>query len=134
MNLRISIAVSLISLAGVRQTRAVASVELALGVVAGFVAVAIIDPGGGAPLLTAGHRPGEVDPLPRGLGVEILRPHLLAKHHVVVHVNKLLGESRNPVDVGFYCRRAECRKVSLIGENFLDTSIKYKSNKCVVMD
>lgn len=114
----------MISFASVKQTCAVASIKFTLGVVAGFVAVAVVDPGRGAPLLTAGHRPGEVDPLPRGLGVEILWPHLLAKHHVVIHVNKLLGESRNPVDVGFYCRRAECRKVTLIGENLLQTSIK----------
>ena len=42
-------------------TQAVAPIPVALGVVTGAVAVSVLDPGRGTSLLTAGHRPSQVD-------------------------------------------------------------------------
>lgn len=102
-----------------QHTCTVAAVVLALRVVTRLVTVSVIDPGGGTAFLTAGHGPRQVDALSCGLGVEILGPHLLTKHHVVIHVNELLRESRDPMDVGLYGRRTESWKVGLVWENFL---------------
>lgn len=104
---------------GRKPTCTVAAVVLALRVVTRLVTVSVIDPGGRTAFLTAGYGPRQVDPLPRGLGVEILGPHLPTKHNVIVHINELLGQSWDPMDVGLYGRRTESRKVGLVWENFL---------------
>lgn len=106
-------------LTGRKPTCTVAAVVLALRVVTRLVTVSVIDPGGRTAFLTAGYGPRQVDPLPRGLGVEILGPHLPTKHNVIVHINELLGQSWDPMDVGLYGRRTESRKVGLVWENFL---------------
>lgn len=106
-------------LTGRYHTCTVAAIVLALRVVTRLVTVSVVDPGGWTAFLTAGHGPGQVDALSRGLGVEILRPHLLTKHNVIIHVNELLGQSRDPMDVGLYGGRTESRKVGLVRENFL---------------
>lgn len=55
-----------------------------------------------------------------GVGEEVIRPHVFAKHHVVVQVNKLLGQSRNAVDVSLDGWGAESRKMALILEDILE--------------
>lgn len=54
-----------------------------------------------------------------GVAVEVVRPNVFAKHHIVIEVNKLLGESRDTVDVRFDGRRAESWKVGAVQENVL---------------
>lgn len=52
--------------------------------------------------------------------VEVVRPDVPAEHHVVVEVNKLLGEAGDAVDVGFDGRGAESGEVAVILENILE--------------
>ena len=53
-------------------------------------------------------------------GVEILRPHGVTKHDVVVEVNEELGEARDAMEVGFDGGGAVGRQVGLVGENVLE--------------
>ena len=56
-----------------------------------------------------------------GVAVEVVGPHVLAEHDVVVEVDELLGEARDAVDVGLDGRGAEGGQVALVLENVLGT-------------
>lgn len=58
------------------------------------------------------------------MAVEVVRPHFLAEHHVVVEVDELLGEARDAVDVGLYGRGAEGGKVAVVPEDILQVREK----------
>lgn len=58
------------------------------------------------------------------VGVEIIRPDVFAKHHVVVEINELLREPWDAVDVGLDGRGAESRKVAVILEDILEVERK----------
>ncbi len=60
-----------------------------------------------------------------GVGVEIIWPDVFAKHHIIIEVNELLGESWDAVDVGFNGRGAESGKVAVILEDVLHVKEKY---------
>ena len=62
-----------------------------------------------------------------GVAVEVVRPDVLAEHHVVIEVNELLGEPRDAVDVGLYGRGAEGGKVAVVQEDIL-----YRSKKNIL--
>lgn len=53
------------------------------------------------------------------MAVEVVWPHVFAKHDVIVEVNELLGESLDAVDVGLDGRGAERGKVAVVLENIL---------------
>lgn len=59
-----------------------------------------------------------------GVGEEVVRPDIFAKHHIVIEVNELLGQSRNAVDVCLNGRGAESRKMALILEDILEVKEK----------
>lgn len=54
-----------------------------------------------------------------GVGVEVIRPHVFAEHHVIVEIDKLLGEALDAVDVGLDGRGAKGGKVAVILEDIL---------------
>lgn len=58
--------------------------------------------------------------LPVGVCEEVVRPDIFAKHHVVVEVNELLGESWDAVDVGLNGWGAERGKMASILEDILE--------------
>lgn len=53
------------------------------------------------------------------VAVEVVRPNVFTKHHVIVQVNKLLRQARDAVDVRLYGRRAEGGKVAVVQEDVL---------------
>ena len=55
------------------------------------------------------------------MAVEVVGPHVLAEHDVVVEVDELLGEARDAVDVGLDGRGAEGGQVALVLEDVLGT-------------
>ena len=55
------------------------------------------------------------------MAVEVVRPHVLAEHDVVVEVDELLGEAGDAVDVGLDGRGAEGGQVALVLEDVLGT-------------
>lgn len=55
-----------------------------------------------------------------GVCEEVVRPDVFAKHHVVIEVNELLGESWDAVDVGLNGWGAESRKMTVILEDILE--------------
>lgn len=59
------------------------------------------------------------------VAVEVVRPNVFSKHHVIVEVNKLLGEARDAVDVSLYGRRAEGGKVAVVQEDVLSVKEKH---------
>lgn len=69
-----------------------------------------------------------------GVGEEVVRPDIFAKHHIVVEVNELLGKSRNAVDVGLDGRGAESGKMALILEDVLEVIKKKKFKNPIVVD
>lgn len=58
--------------------------------------------------------------------VEVVRPDVSAEHHVVVEVNKLLGEAGDAVDVGLDGRGAESGEVAAILEDILEVRRKIR--------
>lgn len=58
--------------------------------------------------------------LPFGVREKVVWPDIFAKHHVVIEVNELLGESWNAVNVGLNGWGAESRKMALILEDILE--------------
>lgn len=60
------------------------------------------------------------------MAVEVVWPDVLAEHHVVVEVNKLLGEPWDAVDVGLYSWGAKGGKVAVVLEDIL----QIKEKKC----
>ena len=54
------------------------------------------------------------------VAVEVVRPDVFAKHHIIIKVNELLGEPWDAVDVCLYGRRAESGKVAVVLEDILD--------------
>lgn len=48
------------------------------------------------------------------MAVEIIRPHVLAEHDIIIEVDELLRESWDSVNVSLYGRRTECRQVGLV--------------------
>lgn len=65
--------------------------------------------------------------LPFRVAVEVIGPYIFAEHHIIVEVNKLLGEPRDSMDVGLDGRRAEGGKVGVVQENILG-KINYKNS------
>lgn len=53
------------------------------------------------------------------MAVEIIRPDIFAEHDIIIEVNKLLGEPRDSVDVGLYCRGAEGGELAVVEEDVL---------------
>ena len=51
--------------------------------------------------------------------VEIIRPHVLAEHDVIIEVDELLREAWDAMDVRLNGWRAECGKVGLVLEDIL---------------
>lgn len=68
------------------------------------------------------------------MGEEVIWPDIFAKHHIVIEVNKLLGQSRNAVDVGLDGGGAESRKMALILKDILEVKEKKKVKKSIVVD
>lgn len=62
-----------------------------------------------------------------GVREEVIRPDIFAKHHIVIEVNELLGESWDAVDVGLNGWGAESRKMALILEDILEDEEKITS-------
>lgn len=62
------------------------------------------------------------------VAVEVIGPHIFAKHHIIIEVNKLLGEPRNTMDVGLYSRRAESGKVAVVQEDILEIQKEQLAN------
>lgn len=58
------------------------------------------------------------------VAVEIIRPDLFAKHHVVIEVNELLREPWDAVDVGLDSRGAEGGEVAVVQEDILQVRKK----------
>lgn len=54
------------------------------------------------------------------MAVKVIWPDIFTEHHVIVEVNKLLGEPRDSMDVGFDGRRAEGGKVGVVQEYILE--------------
>lgn len=55
-----------------------------------------------------------------GVGVEVVRPDVSAKHHIVIEVNELLRKARNAVDVRLDGGGAESGEVAAILEDILE--------------
>lgn len=53
------------------------------------------------------------------MAVEVIGPYVFAEHHIIVEVNKLLGEPRDSMDVGLDGRGAEGGKVGVVQEDIL---------------
>ena len=53
------------------------------------------------------------------VSVEVIWPHFFTKHDVVVHVDELVRESRDAMDMSLYGRRAEGGQVAGVGKDFL---------------
>lgn len=53
------------------------------------------------------------------MAVEVIRPHLFAKHYIIVEVNELLREPGDAVDVGLYGGGAEGGELALVLEDVL---------------
>ncbi len=53
------------------------------------------------------------------MAVEVIRPHILAEHDIIIEVDELLRESWDSVNVGLYGGRTECRQVGLVLKNVL---------------
>lgn len=62
------------------------------------------------------------------VAVEVIRPHIFAKHHIIIEVNKFLGEPRNTMDVGLYSRWAESGKVAVVREDILEIQKEQLAN------
>ncbi len=60
-----------------------------------------------------------------GVAVEVVRPDVFTKHHVVIEVNELLGEPWDAVDVGLYGRGAESGEVAVVLEDILEVKEKH---------
>lgn len=58
------------------------------------------------------------------VGVEIIRPDVFTKHHVIVEINELLREPWDAVDVRLDGRGAESGKVAVILEDILEVEKK----------
>lgn len=54
-----------------------------------------------------------------GVAVEVIWPDVFAEHHIVVEVNELLREARDPMDVRLNGRGAETGKVGAVQEKIL---------------
>ncbi len=54
------------------------------------------------------------------MGVKVVRPHLPAKHDIIVEVDKLVGKTGDPVDVGFDGRGRKRGKMTLVWEQLLN--------------
>lgn len=61
------------------------------------------------------------DLLALGVAVEVVRPHLFAKHHVIVEVNELLRQTWDTVDVCLYGRGTEGGKLTGVEEYVLQS-------------
>ena len=59
------------------------------------------------------------------VAVEVVRPDVFPKHHIIIEVNELLGEARDAVDVGLYGRRAKSGKVAVVLEDILEVKEKH---------
>lgn len=57
--------------------------------------------------------------------VEVIGPHVFAKKHIVIEVDKLLREAGNSMDVCFNGRRAERRQMGLVLKDFLEGERKH---------
>lgn len=51
--------------------------------------------------------------------VEVLWPHLIPKHDVIVEIYEVVGQSRDAVQMTLNGRGAICRKVGVVGEDVL---------------
>ena len=134
------------TLVGAVRSRAVAPVPLALRVVARLVAIPVLDPALRAAVLAVGNGPRQVNLksnkefkkvkyssmigvsdtklshanlLPGRVRVEVVRPDVFAEHDVIVHVDELLGQPRDAVDVALNGRRRERGQVTLVRKDFL---------------
>lgn len=58
------------------------------------------------------------------VAVEVVWPHVFAKHDIIIEVNELLGEPWDAVDVGLNGRRAERGKVAVVLEDILEDKVK----------
>lgn len=58
------------------------------------------------------------------MAVEVIWPHVFAKHDIIIEVNELLGEPWDAVDVGLNGRRAERGKVAVVLEDILEDKVK----------
>lgn len=54
------------------------------------------------------------------MAVKVIRPDVFTEHHVIVEVNELLGEPRDPMDVGLDGGGAEGGKVGVVQEDILE--------------
>lgn len=88
-------------------------------VVIRFVIVFVVDLGGRIVFLIVGYGLRQVDSLFRGLGVEIFGLYFFIKYYIVVYINEFFGQFWDSMNVGFYGRRIESRKVGFVWENFL---------------
>lgn len=59
-----------------------------------------------------------------GVCVEVIRPDIFAKHHVIIEINELLGEPWDAVDVGLNGRGAKSGEVGVILEDILQVKEK----------
>ncbi len=54
------------------------------------------------------------------MGVKVIRPHLPAKHDVIVEIDKLVGKTGYPVDVRLDGGGRKRGKMTLVGEQLLN--------------
>lgn len=58
------------------------------------------------------------------MAVEVVRPDVFSKHHIIVEINEFLREPWDTVDVGLYGRGAESWKVAAVQEDILKSKGK----------
>ena len=88
-------------------TDTVSTIPVTFWHIASFVAIFVIYPGGGTPLVTVWDRPCEVELLAICMGVEVIWPNIISKHDIIIKINKLLRKARDFMQVRFYSWRAE---------------------------
>jgi hypothetical protein len=96
---------------------AVTTVKFALGCIAGFVAVAIVDPIAGTIEVASGQRPAHVKFKSFRQSKKIIRINPLHEQHIIIKVDKPLGKALDPMQMRLDSWRAKSGQVTLIEED-----------------
>ena len=60
------------------------------------------------------------------MSIEVIWPHILAKHHIIVQIKEFVRQSWDPVKMRFYGWRGKGREVALVWEQVLKKKKKKK--------
>ncbi len=61
----------------------------------------------------------KIDLLTSLVGVEILWPHVVTKHYIIVQIDEVIGQPGDAMEVTLNCRRAICGEVRLVHKDLL---------------